>query len=248
MANNHPTVSNPLIIERYSAARTNERDTLLRCVDLTPGMTVLDIQSAGGYLSDEVFRRLGGRVELVCIEPNGELRYRLKSAYRAINNPVEHFYSVGDNSIDLALGLIGLHHSHSHESTIKEIFRTLAWGGQFAICDVYKGSRLAQWFDEFVHENSASGHVGNFPSPGSISAICIEMGFTDVVEEPKDVPWIFSSRSDIALFFKGLFGLTVSERVVESALENYFTIRDEAGLVSVDWQLMYCHGSKMRHP
>lgn len=57
---NFPTVSDPAAMLDFPDARNNERDTLLDYVELHTGATVLDIQSAGGYLSDEVNRRLRG--------------------------------------------------------------------------------------------------------------------------------------------------------------------------------------------
>lgn len=243
---NHPTVSTPMIMKKFAPSRVNERDTLISYVAsaLKPGLTVMDIQAAGGFLSDEIFEQLKGDVTIVCVEPNLELRSRLNSIYKIVNNPVENFYSISDESIDIAMGLIGLHHSNSHESTIKEIFRTLRFGGELAICDVYKDSLLAEWLNTYVNKNCVNGHQGNFPASGDISLLCSQAGLINVVEEPRNVPWIFSKRSDISEFFKGLFGLEVDVDEIDDVLDDFFTIRDEGEFLSVDWELMYCHAVK----
>lgn len=243
---NHPTVSDPEIMRVFSNARVNERDALIDYVNLRPGLTVMDIQAAGGFLSDEIYKRLVGNVVNVCIEPNSELRSRLNPAFQAINNPVENFFSVGDGSIDIAMGLIGLHHSSSHESTIKEIFRTLKPGGELAVCDVYEGSRLAAWLNEFVHENSRAGHSGNFPAPGEVSQLCEKTGFVEVREELRNVPWNFSTRSQIPVFFQGLFGLLASVEEIDQVLDKFFDIHNQDGCVSIKWPLMYCRAVKPR--
>lgn len=241
---NFPTVSAPSAMRDYPHARNNERDTLLDYVNLARGMSVLDIQAAGGYLSDEVFRRLEGKVAAVCVEPNPELRKRLNPAFRTIDNPVEDFPEVADRSIDVALGLIGLHHSDSHRATIHEAFRVLKPGGELALCDVAQGSRLADWLNIFVQRNCPAGHTGNFPQAGMMTKLCAEAGFVDIVEEPRDVPWIFPGRQDIAVFFQGLFGLACDPGTIDRALDEYFIIHDRADGCVVDWQLLYCHARK----
>lgn len=244
LQHNFPTVSDPSAMRDFPDARNNERDTLLEYVTLRPGLTVLDIQSAGGYLSDEVDRRMGGGGEIVCVEPNPALRARLKPHYRAIDNPVEDFHSIADNTIDVALGLVGLHHSHSHRATIFEAFRTLKPGGEFAVCDVPADGRLAQWLNQFVARHCPDGHEGNFPATGDVERLCREAGFVEVVEERRSVPWKFTRRADIAPFFRGLFGLTLDPAAIDAALDDYFTIRQEGDVCWVDWCLVYAHARK----
>lgn len=229
----------------FPDARNSERDTLLDYVTLRPGCVTLDIQSAGGYLSDEIARRLGRADGIVCIEPNGELRRRLNPAYRAFGDALERFGSVDDRSVDIALGLIGLHHSHSHRATIQECYRVLRPGGEMAVCDVPAGSRLAGWLNVFVARHCPAGHEGNFPAPGETGRHCADAGFVDVIEELRDVPWEFHRRSDIARFFRGLFGLTTDLVTIDRALDDYFVIRETERACTVDWRLIYVHGRKL---
>lgn len=243
---NFPTVSSPTVMQDYPGVRDNERDVLLEYVTLRPGMQVLDVQAAGGYLSDEVHRRLGGDVINLCVEPNPELRARLDPAYVVIDNPVERFDDIADASVDVALGLIGLHHSHSHRATLGESVRVLKPGGELAFCDVPAGSRLAAWLNEFVDAHCPAGHTGNFPEIGSLRAHCQALGCEGVTEELRDVPWIFPNRQAIVAYFQGLFGLTAEAPLIDEALEDYFTLRERGGKVWVDWQLLYCHAIRPR--
>src|SRR6187549_684837 len=102
LQHNFPTVSDPSAMRDFPDARNNERDTLLEYVALRPGLTVLDIQSAGGYLSDEIDRRMEGSGTIVCVEPNPALRARLKPHYRVVDNPVEDFHSIAGGTVDVA--------------------------------------------------------------------------------------------------------------------------------------------------
>lgn len=162
----------------------------------------------------------------------------------AIDNPVENFHSIADRSVDVALGLAGLHHSRSHRATIAESFRVLKSGGQLAICDVPFGSSLADWLNVFVARHCPAGHDGNFPVAGDIARICQEVGFADAAEELRDVPWIFGGREEIAPFFKGLFGLDLEIGEIDRALDDYFTITEQPGGCSVEWRLAYAHARK----
>jgi SAM-dependent methyltransferase len=228
----------------FPGARNNERDTLLDYVALRPGMVVLDVQAAGGYLADEVHRRLGPVATILCVEPNSELRNRLKPAYTALADPVENFLSIDSETVDIVLGLVALHHSHSHAATIGECCRVLRPGGELAICDVPAGSRVAEWLNGFVARHCPAGHNGNFPEPGSMTRLCREAGFTGIVEELRDVPWQFARRADIAVFFKGLFGLSAPIETIDRAIDDYFVVTESEHGCTIGWQLAYAHARK----
>ena len=228
----------------YGRSRHAERDALLELIDWRPGMVTLDVQSAGGFLSDAIRERLLGDVTTLCLEPSDALRERLSSAHTAINNPVERFTSVASESVDAVLGLVGLHHSQSHRDTIRESFRVLKAGGQCAYCEVQTGSGIARWLNEFVDAHNPAGHRGNFVAPGDMTRLFQEAGFDSISESPRDVPWRFTDRIDIPRFFRGLFGLQCSEAEIADAMTDYFTIRPDGDDWLVDWQLLYCVGSK----
>lgn len=228
----------------YGRSRHAERDALLDLIDWRPGMVTLDVQSAGGFLSDAIRERLQGDVTTLCLEPSDALRERLSSAHTAINNPVEHFTSVTSESVDVVLGLVGLHHSQSHHDTIRESFRVLNAGGQCGFCEVETGSAIARWLNEFVDANNPAGHRGNFVAPGEMTRLFRGAGFDAISESSRDVPWRFTAREDIPRFFRGLFGLESSEADVAAAMADYFTIRPDGDHWLVDWQLLYCVGRK----
>ena len=244
LAHSLPAISDPSAMADYGASRHAERDALLELVNWRPGMVTLDVQSAAGFLSDAIRQNLGGDVTTLCLEPSDELRQRLSSAHTAIDNPVEHFTSVADQSVDAVLGLVGLHHSQSHGATIRESFRVLKPGGQCAYCEVESGSNIARWLNDFVDANNPAGHEGNFVEPGAMAELFREAGFESVTESRREVPWRFNAREDIPRFFRGLFGLACSEADVAAAMADYFTVRPEGDHWLVDWHLQYCVGTR----
>jgi len=241
---NHPAISDAFAMSSFPNVRNNERDALINLVPIKNNDVTLDIQSAGGYLSDEINRKFHSNIECICLEPSDILRGRLNDSYKKINNPVENFYSISNNTIDVALGLAGLHHSNSHIATIREVYRVLKQDGYFAVCDVHKGSRLSYWLNEFVNEHNPEGHQGNFIYPNEVTALCHKVGFKNINETQKDVPWQFDKYEDIAPFFKALFGLSCSLTEINQALKEYFIIHQTPNSCIVEWKLIYCHAQK----
>ena len=131
-----------------------------------------------------------------------------------------------------------------HTCTIKETYRVLKPGGQFAFCDVEHDSSIARWLNEFVDQHNPAGHKGNFLKPGHSRQLLCSADFVSVKEEIRKVPWVFDHREDIPLFFKGLFGLSATIGEINLAINNYFNLEISGNYVLVDWRLIYCYGEK----
>ena len=239
-----PMVSDPSVMGDFPAVRNQERDALIEMIDLKPRMRILDLQAAGGYVSDEVYRRLGGDVECVCLESCDALRQRLSSNYEVVADTVEDFRSIESASLDAALGLVGLHHSRSHAHTLSEVFRVLKVGAHFAVCEVVEGSAIARWLNEFVNANSANGHEGNFVKRGELAMLLENTGFSDIAGSERELSWVFESPEHLPVFFKGLFGLTSSLEETARAVGEYFEVKAGARDVRVTWQLDYRIGRR----
>lgn len=241
---NLPAISDPSIINKLPEARANERDTLISKVCIQPNDNVLDIQAAAGYLTDKIYKNLDGQVNCYCLEPSEIHRSRLSPNYIAIDQEVEYFPEIQTSSIDVAVGLAGLHHSNDHFKTLSEVYRVLKPNAQFAICDVIKGSNIANWLNEFVDANTPSGHQGNFVETGQLINQCLELDFKCLKEEVVSVPWVFPSMALFHAFFKGIFGLTCDLSLVEKATQEYFKAEIYQDKVVVPWELLYISGRK----
>ena len=236
---NFPAVSDRATMEKYPEARRLERDALIEQVEWCENFKVVDIQSAGGFVSDRVYQMLGGQVECYCIEPCATLRSRLKPVHHPVADPVECFPSVQDKSMDVALGLAALHHSGDHLATLKEARRALKDQGQISICDVIEGSNIAAWLNEFVDKHNPVGHQGRFIEEDTIVREMELAGFTRVEAVVRQVPWLFDSEEDIPVFFRGLFNLDCTDTELRRAIAEYFQIVTRRGRMELGWELLY---------
>ena len=228
----------------YPHARDKELDTLLNQVPLSPGSKVVDIQAAGGYLADGIQKKLHGNVELICIEPVKALNQRLNPKYLLVEDNVEDWPSIESESVDVVLGLAGLHHSNNQQATVNEAFRVLKPGGYFAVCDVIDDSAVANWLNNYVHQHNPSGHIGDFLSPDEISNLMSNSGFHNINESINDVPWVLPDENHVAKFFKGLFGLAPEISEIKKAIPDYLNLVPRHQQVEIEWQLIYAAAQK----
>lgn len=125
----------------YADARRAELERLCAQVSLPETGT---LQAAGGFVTDAIAARSGGRIHCVCVEPSAALSARLAPQHTIYADEIDDLASDADASIDVVLGLAGLHHSRSAARTLAEVFRVLVPGGQFGLCDVAPESPVAR--------------------------------------------------------------------------------------------------------
>lgn len=242
---NYPAVSAKWAMDEFPDARDAERSKLIELAGLVSGMKVLDLQAAGGYLSDGIYEKLQGNVDIICLEPCKNLNCRLSGIYQLIEDSVENWCSVESATIDVVVGLAGLHHSSDQQATVSEAYRAVKPGGKLVICDVIENSDIAKWLNEYVNEHNPAGHVGYFLSNGEMARLFQTAGFQQVDEAVCSVPWVFKSKNDIAHFFKGLFGLELGESEISRAIDKYLNVIKTSEGYVVDWNLIYAVGVKL---
>lgn len=239
-----PTTSAPWAMAEYADARGAELERLCAQVRLPESGTLLDLQAAGGFVADAIAARSGGRIHCVCVEPSAALRARLAPQHTIYADEIDDLVSVADASIDVALGLAGLHHSRSAARTLAEVFRVLVAGGQFGLCDVAPASPVARWLNEFVNEHNPNGHDGRFIARERIESLLCETGYVDVHTSVESVPWRFAGDADLLRFFTGLFGLQCDAETIARGIARYFDVDRSDGGVTVGWELIYAQARK----
>ncbi len=237
-----PAQSRPWAMRDYPHARRREVETLLELAALRPGMVVLDLQAADGYLADRVLEHLGGEARCICVEPS-PLRHRIRPAHRVLSSPLHDIAGPGDGSVDRVLGLAGLHHSEDPAGVLLECQRLLRPGGMVAICDVERESRMDHWLNGFVARHHPGGHDGVFFSAGEMRRLFEEAGFLQVEVRRREVPWSFPGFDHLVRFCRGLFGLECPDPVIAEGIRELLDVREGEEGVELDWSLLYARGS-----
>jgi|GEM_PF-1892123 len=238
----YPTVRDAELPQRFELPRSKERDAVLSALPLSSFTNVVDLQSASGYLADEIHRRLGERCTVWCVEPSKPHREQLAAVHRRVDNELTDIRSLRDGSQDAVLGLAALHHSESVSATIDECARVLAPGGILSLCDVEEGSPQALFLEEVVGRYGAGPHEGNYHQRGEIPELLSRSGFDDVDEQRLDVSWTFDSEQDLAWFLRDFFALKLDVSEVLRRADEVLGIRGGGSEVVVPWSLLYWRG------
>ena len=236
-----PTTSDPTAMQDQPQARRRELAALLDLIELQEGMTVLDLQAAGGFVADAIYARLAGRVTCICVEPSAALRARIRTEHQRCADPIHRMSSVSDASVDAVVGLAGLHHSAAIPETLVEVRRVLRPGGAFVVCDVEAGSRMERWLNDFVAMHNPTGHEGRFLTRTALQAALITAGFAALQVAPRAVPWHFSDAQAARTFLRGLFGLQCDDQTLCDGMREFLDCRYDGTAYSVGWELVYAY-------
>ncbi len=226
----------------YPHARRREVEALLELAALRPGMVVLDLQAADGYLSDRVLERLGGEARCICVEPS-PLRQRIRSAHQVLSSPLHDITGLGGGTVDRVLGLAGLHHSEDPAGVLRECRRLLRPGGMVAICDVERDSRMDHWLNGFVARHHPGGHDGVFFNAADMRRLFEEAGFVQTEVRRREVPWSFPGFDDLVRFCRGLFGLECPDAVIADGIRELLVVQETGEGVELEWSLLYARGT-----
>jgi len=225
-------------------ARARERDRLLAPISIEPGMRVVDLQAAGGYVGEGLFERHGEKVTVLAIEPSHALVRTLPPRQKPIHATLESL-PLRSGGVDVVLCLAGTHHSPDLQAILDECHRVLRPGGQVSISEVERGSAMDAWLNGFVDRVGRDGHRGRFVRPGELAAGLAAAGFADVHEERARVPWRFADDRELVAFCRGLFGLSaVPLEVVERGIREHLELRRESGETELSWSLRYASSVK----
>ncbi|GLQ72931.1 class I SAM-dependent methyltransferase [Vibrio penaeicida] len=177
---------------------------------LTPaiGNKILEIGAGSGFFSFEIAKLVGESGTLHVVDPSLE---QLQPIYdSAFTNIKIHCEAAEAMNIDLnsELDLIwtrgAFHHVSSKTDTMKALNRMSKAGARCLIFDIFSGSPVAEYFDDFVARACKTGHEVSFLSKSFARSMCKLSGWG----EPHfiDIPlrWHFKEKEHIGEFLNQL--------------------------------------------
>ncbi len=231
---------------RFPKAHEQEFGLFMRNMKLWPGMTVLEIAAAGGYVLERVRKKLGHHVKLLAIESSEVFAQFLPPYIERISDSTITAFNLPDESVDLVVNQSGLHHTQENEDFFEECFRVLKPQGMCGVCDVRKGSRVDIWLNQFVNQHHSQGHHGWFFEEGEITSKMKGAGFETVQEECVSYTWDFDSIEDMITFCRMLFGLDHASpgEILQGIEEILGFSRTPGSAVGMNWELIHAFGKK----
>jgi ubiquinone/menaquinone biosynthesis C-methylase UbiE len=209
--------------------------TILRLAAPKDGETLLDLPSAGGFLSVHLETP---NVRLLAVDPSPEMHALCKKlvpeSYLA---PLDHL-PFADNTVDVAVCLAGLHHEPHPRKVFTEIRRVLRPGGRLAIAEVEEGSQVAAFLNGFVHRHNLLGHVGAFVNPLFVDELKAS-GFQIAVDRQANYHWPFESPAALGDCLRLMFGIDLATpaEIVEAVQSDLGIDTLSGGRIGMRWSL-----------
>ena len=220
-------------------ARETERRILIDGLDLRPGLDICDVAAGGGYLSDGIHERLGGRCRIICLENSAHFSESLPDRYERVLCSLSDI-ALPDVSVDRVACLAGLHHQEDKQRFFQEAHRILRPRGVIGVGDVLAGSTAGRFLNEAVDRWSDLGHDGMFFVPGELTVLMENAGFVDTTERLHEYTWTFPDLPALVWFCKVLFRMEKGDlEDVEKELRRYLRIEVSAEAACLHWSLVY---------
>jgi len=227
---------------KYPQARNAEFETIIRLAELSPGQTLLDMPSGGGYLE----KFLDVSVQIVSIETSCQFIRDIKpSANHSVLlcNDITQT-PLPDACADRVISLAGLHHLDDKLAFYREVFRLLKPGGLFCLADAHKDSCVARFLNIFIHENNSMGHSGIFldeKTPHELG----DAGFELLHEKNHTYSWQFDTPENMATYCKLLFGIDKANTpAIIEGIDSYLGYFMQSHQCLMNWELYFLKGRK----
>lgn len=225
---------------RYPDARREEAEALLEHLALPDASRRpwLDLAAGGGYLAE---RAAAGRILTPAIACDASLSFVLgATAYRARTVSMYDRLPFAEGAFSGAACLAALHHAEDPAPILAEMLRVTAPGARAAVGDVAAGSSAAEFLNEFVDRNTATGHHGRFRTADALLAAFDAAGGRDTRAEERKIHWAFGDVGCSVDFCRELFGLLpeTPAAAVEDALRR-LGLSPSPGGVRLPWRMTF---------
>ncbi|CEN56680.1 hypothetical protein [Candidatus Methylopumilus turicensis] len=156
------------------------------------------------------------------------------------------FNKIERNGYDAIMSITPIHHASDDEQRnyLSAAYECLSANGLLVVGEVFSGSKVAKFLDQFVNEFSINGHRGNYPNL-SFKDEFEAAGFHDVEAKVMSCPWVFQDEDQMMIFVTKLLGLkAISRDFLLCNLKKWLGVFEDDNKFYLDWELMYFKGVK----
>lgn len=231
-------------LELAPDARSNDISEMKARLGLKGAERVVDLAAGTGFFTKEFTSWTAG--EVIAVDPSamqlnvldGVCEGRATIVLGSPDNEKD-MSVIGDGSVDVVSSFGGLHHVPNQRVMMEQISRILKPGGRFVAGDVGNGTSLASHFDLFVAQKCLTGHTAQWLDESRL--VDLAVGLQLKLEKAEIVPivWKFSSREEIALFFKALHAYDLVDEEIVDDLRDALGFEEKNGQVLLNWPMLF---------
>lgn len=209
-----------------------------------PGEVSVDLAAGGGFITKPILEWTHAKT--YAVDPSRE---QLKLLDEYCNGKAEIVLGSPDDAailgslpcgeIDFVTSFGGLHHVPDQGVMMENIAKMLKNGGRFTAADVCGGTALARHFDEFVSQNSITGHSASWLTKERLEELIKGTSLSLKRAETMPLTWIFNSEREMALFFKALHAYDMPDKEVIRDLQEALGTFERDGKVHLNWPMIF---------
>ncbi len=240
-----------LAFEVAPDARQNDIDAMKEWIKPKIGETSIDIAAGTGFLTkslaewtkNTVYAVDPSKEQLSILKKNikspfiktvvGSLAQETKDERVGILNQIKE-------QVDFITSFGGIHHVYYQKKMMEHAEKLLKSGGRFVAADVGNNTALSKHFDEIVTKKCITSHTAYWLSEKKLKELISDFPSLSLSKtEMKIQRWVFNSRREMALFFKGLHAYDLPDDEIVKDLHDYLGFKEENGKIILNWPMLF---------
>lgn len=232
-------------------ARQNDVDAMKEWIKPKVGETSIDIAAGTGFLTKNLAEWTKNTV--YAVDPSKEqlsiLKKNIKFPFiKTIVGSLAQETRGGKigildqikEQVDFITSFGGIHHVFYQKKMMENAEKLLKSGGRFVAADVGDNTTLSKHFDEIVVKKCITSHTAYWLSKEKLEKLISDLPSLSLTKtEIKIQHWIFDSKREMALFFKGLHAYDLPDDEIIKDLSDYLGFKEENGKIILNWPMLF---------
>lgn len=236
-----------LALELAPNARQDDIDAMREWIQPKQGEVSIDIAAGTGFLTKHLVEWTQATV--FAVDPS---KVQLETLFRTIKSALikpivgslaQETTGVADQiktQVDFITSFGGIHHVHNQRKMMEHAEQILKSGGRFVAADVCDNTPLSKHFDDVVTRKCITSHTARWLSEDRLKELIEPLSSLLLTKfKMKTQHWVFNSKREMALFFKGLHAYDLSEDEVVHDLYDHLGFEEKEGKVVLNWPMMF---------
>lgn len=240
-----------LALELAPNARQDDIDAMYKWIKPQKGEVSIDIAAGNGFLTKHIAEWT--KATVYAVDPSKEQLNNMVAEVGSplikpivgslAQEPMEGRTGILDQiteQVDFITSFGGIHHVYYQKKMMEHAEKLLKPGGRFAAADVGDNTNLSKHFDDVVTRKCLTSHTARWLSKERLEELIAGLPSLSLTRtEMRTQHWVFNSKREMALFFKGLHAYNLSEEEVVFDLYDALGFKEENGKVILNWPMLF---------